>query len=239
MVNHIVYDSFGNVVSETNATVDSRYLFTGRNYDSETGLYFYRARYYDAAIGKFLGEDIFIVQPTNANQYAYVGNSPAQFVDPTGFEYYRPNDYFPGLDPANPYDPKNPNLNGVTDSRAKELLKQGRYNEAWRAEQRAVQAARKASERATRVAARKAAQKTILRRLGVLGAAYTAFEVGYFIGEKIDCYAGHEVDAVFDATGINSILKNIAEFVEGRDIFEENEPPPQTGYPFQGHPNFG
>jgi RHS repeat-associated protein len=34
--------------------VGNPYMFTGRNYDSETGLYYYRARYYKPAIGRFL-----------------------------------------------------------------------------------------------------------------------------------------------------------------------------------------
>ena len=44
-VNHFVYDSFGNVVSQS-GTVISRFLFTGREWDEEIGLQFNRGRFY-------------------------------------------------------------------------------------------------------------------------------------------------------------------------------------------------
>ena len=46
IINHFVYDSFGNVIEETNPAVDTRYQFTGREWDEETGLNYHRARYY-------------------------------------------------------------------------------------------------------------------------------------------------------------------------------------------------
>ena len=56
---------------------------TGREFDTEASLYYYRARYYDPKIGRFLSED-----PSGFGQgvnfYAYVGNSPTNLVDPTG-----------------------------------------------------------------------------------------------------------------------------------------------------------
>jgi YD repeat-containing protein len=42
VLNHVQYDSFGNVVSESDPANSTRYLFTGREFDPETGLYFYR-----------------------------------------------------------------------------------------------------------------------------------------------------------------------------------------------------
>lgn len=48
------YDSFGN---QTNQSFPSRYQFTGREYDSLSGLYYYRARWYDSNIGRFISED--------------------------------------------------------------------------------------------------------------------------------------------------------------------------------------
>jgi YD repeat-containing protein len=44
--NHFVYDAFGQVIFQTNPAVQTRYLFTGREFDAETGLYYFRARYY-------------------------------------------------------------------------------------------------------------------------------------------------------------------------------------------------
>jgi RHS repeat-associated protein len=57
LLNHIRYDSFGNITDQTNANVDFQFGYTGREFDEETGLYYCRARYYDAAIGRFISED--------------------------------------------------------------------------------------------------------------------------------------------------------------------------------------
>lgn len=51
VLNHIVYDSFGQVTSETDPSLDFRFGYTGRERDEETGLLYYRARYYDPAVG--------------------------------------------------------------------------------------------------------------------------------------------------------------------------------------------
>ncbi len=60
------------------------YLFTGRAYDSETGLYYYRARFYDPSIGRFISEDPAGFGGGDINLYIYAGNNPVMFVDPTG-----------------------------------------------------------------------------------------------------------------------------------------------------------
>jgi RHS repeat-associated protein len=83
VVGHFTYDSFGQVMSATGA-VDSRYKFTGRELDSETGLYYYRARYYDARVGRFIGQDPIGFEAGDANLYRYVGNSPLNATDPSG-----------------------------------------------------------------------------------------------------------------------------------------------------------
>ncbi|OHB56974.1 MAG: hypothetical protein A2173_09250 [Planctomycetes bacterium RBG_13_44_8b] len=59
------------------------YLFTGREYDSETGNYYYRARYYKPSIGRFLQPDP-IGYTAGLNMYTYCGNNPVNFVDPYG-----------------------------------------------------------------------------------------------------------------------------------------------------------
>lgn len=57
------------------------FQFTGQQRDSDSGMYYLRARYYDPATGRFLGRD-----PLNiGNRYSYVGNNPANLVDPSGF----------------------------------------------------------------------------------------------------------------------------------------------------------
>lgn len=83
VVNHLKYDSFGNVISQTNAAAFTRYRFTGREFDAETGLQYNRARYYDPATGRFISEDP-IGFKGGVNRNAYVNNNPVRSSDPSG-----------------------------------------------------------------------------------------------------------------------------------------------------------
>jgi RHS repeat-associated protein len=56
---------------------------TRRDFDPETGLDYYRARYYDPNIGRFLSEDEY-PDPGDADLYPYVSNGPTNRIDPTG-----------------------------------------------------------------------------------------------------------------------------------------------------------
>ncbi|MEK7762351.1 MAG: RHS repeat-associated core domain-containing protein [Nitrospirota bacterium] len=76
------YDAYGNIVDQTGA-VENPYTYTGREFDAETGLYYYRARYYDSVAGRFLQKDP-IGQTGGPNAYQYVSNNPINFVDPAG-----------------------------------------------------------------------------------------------------------------------------------------------------------
>jgi len=49
------YKPFG--ITTATGTNPNRFRFTGRKWDQETGLYYYRARYYDATVGRFVSED--------------------------------------------------------------------------------------------------------------------------------------------------------------------------------------
>lgn len=82
--NHRAFDSYGNLVSETDSTFGSRYGFTGRELDDETGLYYYRARYYDGQIGRFISEDPIGFRGGSVNLHQYVRNNPINRVDPSG-----------------------------------------------------------------------------------------------------------------------------------------------------------
>ena len=73
VIDHITYDSFGNVLSESAPVEGDRFKYTGRELDSETGLYYYRARYYDPAMGRFISEDPIGFNAGDANIYRYVG----------------------------------------------------------------------------------------------------------------------------------------------------------------------
>jgi len=83
VVQTYVYDSFGNIVLQSGA-LENPFTYTGREFDSETGLYFYRARYYDPSLGRFLQEDPIGFQGGDINIYAYVGNNPINFIDSYG-----------------------------------------------------------------------------------------------------------------------------------------------------------
>jgi RHS repeat-associated protein len=63
------------------------YTFTGQRVDTSAGLMYYGARYYDAALGRFIQPDLLIPDPYNPqslNRYAYVYNNPLRYTDPTG-----------------------------------------------------------------------------------------------------------------------------------------------------------
>ncbi|PZO57605.1 MAG: hypothetical protein DCF15_06830 [Phormidesmis priestleyi] len=84
VLNHLTYDSYGQVTSETNPESDFRFGYTGRERDEETGLDYYRARYFNPAVGTFVSEDPLGFAAGDANVYRYVGNSPTNHVDPNG-----------------------------------------------------------------------------------------------------------------------------------------------------------
>jgi RHS repeat-associated protein len=77
------YDSFGTVTNST-GTLSNPIRYAAREFDSETDLYFDRARYYDSDAGRFLSEDPLGFVGGDANLYAYVWNSPLGYVDPDG-----------------------------------------------------------------------------------------------------------------------------------------------------------
>ncbi len=83
VVQRYEYDSFGNITYQQDPNFLQPYTYTGREYDPESGLYYYRARYYDAKVGRFISEDP-IGFDGGINFYSYVGNDPINYNDPTG-----------------------------------------------------------------------------------------------------------------------------------------------------------
>jgi RHS repeat-associated protein len=82
VVNHITYDSYGNVLN----AVDCLFAFTGRLFDSATGLQNNLNRWYDASLGRWLSEDPIGFAAGDANLYRYVANDPGNKVDSLGLE---------------------------------------------------------------------------------------------------------------------------------------------------------
>jgi RHS repeat-associated protein len=79
-----IYDSFGKLTASTGSLVNP-FQYTARESDTETGLYYYRARYYDPNLGRFLGEDP-IRFAGGSDFYAYAKNNAITFNDPFGWE---------------------------------------------------------------------------------------------------------------------------------------------------------
>ncbi|OGX04195.1 MAG: hypothetical protein A3G87_01380 [Omnitrophica bacterium RIFCSPLOWO2_12_FULL_50_11] len=85
------YDAYG--IRSTTSSIGNPFLFTGREYDHETGLYYLRRRYYDPRIGRFLSRD----PVYGGNLYAYVRNNAINIPDPWGL---RPGDKYRSQDEA-------------------------------------------------------------------------------------------------------------------------------------------
>ena len=84
MLDHVVYDSFGNITTETSASSGDRFKFAGMEYDSSTGEYYDNARWYGTAGGRFESLDPDGFNAGDVNLYGYVGNGPTDGVDPSG-----------------------------------------------------------------------------------------------------------------------------------------------------------
>jgi len=69
------------------SSVGNPYFFTGRRLDTETRLYYYRARYYSPTLGRFLQADPIGYQG-GINLYSYCGNKPLIFLDPYGLDWF-------------------------------------------------------------------------------------------------------------------------------------------------------
>jgi RHS repeat-associated protein len=82
--NHRVFNSFGILTSETNASFTTLVGFTGVFFDISTSLNYHRARWLDLPTGRWMSEDPIGFAGGDQNLQRYVGNSPTIFIDPTG-----------------------------------------------------------------------------------------------------------------------------------------------------------
>ena len=90
-VQEVTYYPYGEVRTNWCSGPDLPYKFTGHELDSETGLYYCGARYYDASQGRFLTPDTIVQSPGDPqtlNRYAYARNNPLAFVDPSGHDFW-------------------------------------------------------------------------------------------------------------------------------------------------------
>ncbi|RGF25907.1 hypothetical protein DW081_17325 [Clostridium sp. AF46-9NS] len=80
--NSYQYDAFGMSLGTTEK-LNNRIRYTGQQYDDVTGQYYLRARYYNPVAGRFMQEDVY--QGDGLNLYAYCGNNPVVYYDPSGW----------------------------------------------------------------------------------------------------------------------------------------------------------
>ena len=87
LTQHVLYFAYGEqFVDEHRNSTNSPYLFNGKEYDEETGRYYYGARYYDPRISLWIGVDPLAGKYPVSSPYAYCLNNPIMLVDPNGKE---------------------------------------------------------------------------------------------------------------------------------------------------------
>jgi RHS repeat-associated protein len=99
------FDSFGNQTGSSGSLTNS-FRYTAREFDAETSLYYYRARYYDPNPGRFLSEDASRQGSLDVvawNFYSYVSNDAVNSIDPLGL--YQLQGPLPGHVPPLPPSP--------------------------------------------------------------------------------------------------------------------------------------
>ncbi len=80
------YDAFGNVINKT-GTTPNNYLYRGEQFDPDLGMYYFRARYYNPATGRFMSRDPEggnRFDPASFQKYLYADGNPVNEWDPTG-----------------------------------------------------------------------------------------------------------------------------------------------------------
>jgi RHS repeat-associated protein len=77
------YDSFGNQTASS-GSLTNFFRYTAREFDTESSLFYYRARYFDPVAGRLVSEDPARF-PGGINFYTYVENNPVNLIDPFGF----------------------------------------------------------------------------------------------------------------------------------------------------------
>jgi RHS repeat-associated protein len=86
MVKRMDYDSFGNIINDTNPSFTIPFGFAGGLQDQDIGLVRFGARDYDPALGRWTAKDPIDFTGGDVNLYGYVQNDPVNWVDPEGLE---------------------------------------------------------------------------------------------------------------------------------------------------------
>ena len=82
---HIEYVPFGEVfIEERNNTWNTPYLFNAKEFDEETGMYYYGARYYEPRLSLWMSVDPLQEKYPNISTYCYAANNPIKFIDSDG-----------------------------------------------------------------------------------------------------------------------------------------------------------
>jgi len=84
LVNHITYDSFGNIKTQTADAPTTTLVYAGLIWDADVGEYRSFTRIYDAKVGRWTGEDWLEFHGGQENLSAYVHNATMDFIDPGG-----------------------------------------------------------------------------------------------------------------------------------------------------------
>lgn len=88
VVQHIEYVPFGEVfIEERNNVWNTPYLFNAKEFDEETGMYYYGARYYDPHLSLWMSTDPMQENNPNIATYSYTINNPINFIDPDGQDW--------------------------------------------------------------------------------------------------------------------------------------------------------
>ena len=88
---HIEYVPFGEVfIEERNNTWNTPYLFNAKEFDEETGMYYYGARYYEPRLSLWMSCDPLQEKNPNMCSYVYCINNPTRYIDPTGMIWEDP-----------------------------------------------------------------------------------------------------------------------------------------------------
>ena len=123
------HDAFGNVI-KSREYVNNRIKYTSQRFDEITQQYYLRAKFYNPVVGRFTQEDIY--RGDGLNLYAYCGNNPVGYYDPSGYSstfqsnIYDPNQY---TDPKKYIDPGRLDIEKAANKKATKGIVIGNFTD--------------------------------------------------------------------------------------------------------------